>query len=143
MGVYQMNEAIFEVPRQWEDRSVNVFSYQGPVPGNFAFVITRDLMEENQSEDTYIESQLAQLAKTLPQFRLLAQREVTVDHSFGLETEFTWISNGLLMIQRQTYLFRGTGVIILTATASNRFTDENEYDLRIMMKSFRFTDERY
>jgi hypothetical protein len=31
-------------------------------------------------------------------------------------------------------------VIILTATASNRFSEENEYDLRKMMKSFRFME---
>lgn len=138
---YQVNHATFVIPNHWEDRSVNVFCLPRALPGNFAMVITRDTLNEGQEEE-YFEAQIAQLAKTLPQYREIIQREGTVDGSLCLESECFWQeSSGRQIIQRQTYFFRGSLVFIFTATAQEQFTEEQIYDLNQIRKSFRFDTE--
>jgi hypothetical protein len=137
MRMYAIDEGRFEIPEEWSDRSVNVFSVSGDLPGDFSFVITRDSIEDQPNFESYVEEQLAALSKTLSQFKLFRKYPTSVDHLPALNAEFTWDAEGKTMAQRQTYVRRQRGVLVFTATTIEKFSPEHEEIIDSILSTFR------
>lgn len=141
MRSYTIDEASFNIPDEWSDKSVNVFSPSGDLPGDFSLVITRDSLPDEQSLGSYVDGQLEELSSTLPQFRLIRRYESTVDNLPAYNAEFTWRAEGnpeaKLMMQRQTYVTSARAVLILTATTIEKFSREYQLIMDNLISSFR------
>ena len=125
MGVYQANEASFEVPNEWQDQSVNLFTSSKMVPSEFSLVITRDDPQDGEDLTSYVERQLNQLSKQLLQFNLIYQGETIVDNLQAWEIEFTWTAESGLMYQHQVYLLCKRA-LVMTATSPERLAKDCE-----------------
>lgn len=143
MRAYTIDEASFSIPDEWSDKSVNVFSPAGELPGDFSFVITRGSLGGEQNLASYVDDQLKELSTTLPQFRLIRKYESSVDNSTAFQTEFTWKTDdkaeGKMMMQRQIYVNAGRAVLILTATTIEKFSREYQLVIDNLISSFRIS----
>jgi hypothetical protein len=139
MRRYTIDEGHFEIPEEWSDKSVNVFATSDKLPGDFSFVITRDSLESHQNLETYFEEQLTGLSKTMPKFKLIGRYRATVDQLPAMGAEFTWDTEGKTMVQRQTYAVYKQVVLVLTATAIEKFSRDYQLILENIISSFRMT----
>jgi hypothetical protein len=136
MRTYRIDEASFSIPDEWKDKSVNVFSPTGELPGDFSFVITRDELGGDQILASYVEGQLEELSKTLPEFRLIRKYQTTVNKAPAFNTEFTWKAEEKTMAQQQTYVMSERVVLVLTATTIEKFSREHRRIIDNIISSF-------
>lgn len=136
MRTYRIDEASFNIPDEWKDKSVNVFSPTGELPGDFSFVITRGDLGGDQNLASYVEEQLEGLSNTLPEFRLIRKNETAVDNSHAFNTEFTWKAENKSMAQQQTYVMSERVVLVLTATTIEKFSQEHRRIIDNIISSF-------
>jgi hypothetical protein len=134
---YITNDAEFDVPDDWTDRSINIFAVGATPPLALSFVISRDYMKPGQELVDFVEEKLAEAAKNLPKFRLISKRQIIVDGSTALQAEFAWYAEKNAMHQRQAYVPSGAKVLILTATAPVKISDEHEEQMNALLASLK------
>lgn len=92
MPRFEHTDASFDVPRDWEDRSVVAFA--APVkPGQPAatnLVMTRDQLAPGEDIVRYGDRQLVELAKRLEGFQLQSRQEISIGGHPALELRFDW-----------------------------------------------------
>src|SRR5690348_7828556 len=102
MSRYEHPDISFDVPRDWEDRSVAAFSAPLP-PGKKVgpnVVVTRDKLEPGENLAGYADRNLVELAQRLEKFALLKRSDITVSELPAIELRFTWKGHGGLVDQR-------------------------------------------
>lgn len=138
MGTYHINEGSFELPEGYVDQTLNVFPNSTSVPADFSVVMSRDLPLANENLQMYFERQMKQLPDSLPGLKVLRRGSLTLGGRQAMEVEYTWVSKGTKMRQRQVCVFAGGQALNLTATALDpafpKFADEFEG----ILKSFEF-----
>src|SRR6478672_4215595 len=92
MPRYEHADVSFDVPRDWEDRTVVAFAVpaQPGQPSASNVVVTRDTLRAGEAIAGYADRQLAELAKRLDAFQLLYRKEVAVGGLPGAELRFLW-----------------------------------------------------
>jgi len=137
---YHTQEAIFAVPSEWRDTSINIFSAGSAINGEFSYVMTRDRIGRGMTLVEFAEGQLKQLSKVVKDFKMVEQRQREVTHVVALEAEFIWKSDKGTMYQRQTYIPEPDGerVLILTATALDFIDDDRSAQIDALLDSFSF-----
>jgi len=120
MPRYEHPDVSFEVPRDWEDRSVAAFSAPVP-PGKKAgpnVVLTRDKLEPGENLASYADRNLVELAQRLDKFSLQKRVDITVSELPAVELRFTWKGTGGLVDQRLVMCTTGKRLVLnLTSTA--------------------------
>ncbi len=139
MRTYRIDGASFNIPDEWSDKSVNIFSPSGELPGDFSFVITRGSLGDGQNLASYVEQELEGLSKNLLEFRLIRKHETTVDNSLAFNTEFTWKAENKTMVQQQTYVISERDALVLTATTIEKFSREYRRIVENIISSFRIS----
>jgi len=120
MPRYKHADISFDVPRDWEDRSVAAFS--APVaPGKTAgpnVVVTRDKLEPGENLASYADRNLVELAQRLEKFTLQKRSDITVSELPAIELRFTWKGNSGLVDQRLVMCATGKRLVLnITSTA--------------------------
>lgn len=119
MPRYEHADLSFDVPRDWEDRTVVAFavpSQAGPSASNV--VVTRDTLRPGEAIVGYADRQLAELAKRLEAFQLLYRKDVAVAGLPGTELRFLWKGRAGDLDQRLMMVAtRRRAVLNFTATA--------------------------
>jgi hypothetical protein len=139
---FHTQEAIFAIPGEWRDTSINIFSVGSEVAGEFSFVITRDRIGPGVTLLEFAEGQLKQLSKAVNGITMVEQRQRSVADVVALEAEFIWKSDKGTMYQRQTYVpcADRERVLILTATALDFIDDDRSAQIDALLDSFSFRD---
>src|SRR5205085_8822034 len=100
----------FDVPRDWDDRSVAAFS--APLPAGKTsgpnVVLTRDKLQPGENLASYADRNLVELAQRLDKFTLQKRSDITVSDLPAIELRFTWKGGGGLVDQRLVMLATGT-----------------------------------
>jgi hypothetical protein len=140
MPTYTVNEASWEIPTGWRDRTVNIFSYGTEPPLPLSLVVSRDELKSGQTLADFADEQVKQFGEKLHQFRLLGKRQLTVSGAVALEAEFTWRSEKGPMHQRQVYVptAGSSKLVIMTATAPVKIADDDQEKLNALLESFQF-----
>ena len=120
MPRYEHPDVSFDVPRDWEDRSVAAFS--APLaPGKTAgpnVVLTRDKLEPGENLASYADRTLVELAQRLEKFSLQKRSDITVSELPAIELRFTWKGNSGLVDQRLVMCATGKRLVLsITSTA--------------------------
>jgi hypothetical protein len=91
MPRYEHPDASFDVPRDWEDRSVVAFAAPAK-PGQTVsnLVMSRDALPPGDDVRRYGDRQLVEMAKRLDGFELHARQELTLGGQPTLELRFGW-----------------------------------------------------
>lgn len=141
MSTYTMNEAVFDLPTNWRDQSINVFVVGGPEPPmDLSLVISRDVLKEGVDLVDHVEKQIVEIGKKLQKFRVIGKRQIEVAGRPALEAELTWVSDGMPMHQRQQYIPNDRRVLVFTATAPIKIADEHNAQIDELLGSLIFRE---
>jgi len=120
MSRYEHSEVAFDVPREWNDRSIVAFAAPAK-PGQATspnVVMTRDTLGPEENTRMYADRQLTELAKRLERFRLQHRQELTIGDLPAVELRFTWNGSSGPLDQRLLMVgVRGRVLLSFTATA--------------------------
>lgn len=130
MSSYQMNDASIDLPEQFKDGTMHLFTVERNGINAFTFVVSRADMDESDTVDTFAHKLVQQMRKTLPRFELKNLRAREVDGDTAREIDYIWASQGTPLHQRQTVVMaRGASgttprAISFIGTCPNGFTPE-------------------
>lgn len=120
MPRYEHPDISFEVPRDWEDRSVGAFAAPTS-PGQMVapnIVCTRDKLEPGENLAGYADRSLVELAQRLEKFSLTKRLDITVSDLPAIELRFTWKGARGLVDQRLIMCATGKRLVLsITSTA--------------------------
>ena len=120
MPRYEHPDVSFDVPRDWEDRSVAAFSApMGPGQKSAPNVVcTRDKLNPGENLAGYADRNLVELAQRLEKFTLGKRIELTISELPAIELRFTWKGNSGLIDQRLIMCATGKRLVLsFTSTA--------------------------
>ncbi|MEW6342936.1 MAG: DcrB-related protein [Pseudomonadota bacterium] len=130
-----MNDAAIELPANFKDNTMHVFTTGEPGSDSFTLVVSRSPMERGDTVDTFATRLVSEMRKTLPRFKLNGLHAREVDGEAAREIDYEWVSDGTLLHQRQTVVIspmRGEIPIAIgfIGTCPKGFTSQraSEYD---------------
>ncbi|MBN3725671.1 DcrB-related protein [Burkholderia sp. Ac-20379] len=141
MPTYQMNDAAFELPKEFADGTMHLFSTGNDPASKFTFVVTRAEMEAGDTVDIFVQRLVAQMRKTLPRFELKNIQVREIDGETAREVEYVWVSEGTPLHQRQTIVVaHGAGAALPRAisfigTCPKQFSDTRNAQYKAMLES--------
>ncbi len=138
MSRYYINEASFDVPDEWPDQSINVFPSSRESSSEFSFVVSRDETKPGEDLYSYVDRQQEELLAQLPGFNLIHCVKTKLSGIDGVDTEFSWVSGGKQMHQRQICVVFGGRALVLTATAQEHHYQKYIQVLNQITDSFKF-----
>ncbi len=145
MPRYEHPDVSFDVPRDWEDRSVAAFS--APIaPGKSAgpnIVLTRDKLEPGENLASYADRNLVELAQRLEKFSLQKRLDITVSELPAIELRFTWKGGSGLIDQRLVMCATGKRLVLsITSTAPRAAGVDMESTMTRVLASLRIPGVR-
>ncbi|RLB92244.1 MAG: hypothetical protein DRH26_06690 [Deltaproteobacteria bacterium] len=143
MDTYNINEGSFQITGGWEDETTNVLTW---LPKNessrpFSFTIERDESEADENLESYAARQLKTLIEDLDGFEMIRRRRLKIGSYPAEELEFTWISDGEKVAQRQAYVIRQNKVLAFTGTMMEKFTSDGVMLWETILSNFRFREK--
>jgi hypothetical protein len=122
MPRYEHADISFDVPRDWEDRSVAAFS--APLPAGKKsgpnVVVTRDKLEPGENLASYADRSLVELVQRLEKFTLQKRSDITVSDLPAIELRFTWKGANGLVDQRLVMCATGKRLVLNITSTSPR-----------------------
>lgn len=137
MATYRMNDAMLELPDDWEDKSVHVFASPDSSASPVTLVINKDGLKSGQDLADLAEQRLDELESMLKQFTLLERRQIEIAGKTALEAEFKWRSDAGLMHQRQIFLSHLDRVLVITITAPRELREQQRAQVDLILSSLR------
>jgi hypothetical protein len=145
MPRFEHPDVSFEVPRDWEDRSVAAFSAPLP-PGKKAgpnVVLTRDKLEPGENLASYADRNLVELAQRLDKFSLQKRSDVTVSGLPAIELRFTWKGATGLVDQRLVMCATGKRLVLsITSTVPRAYGIDMEATMNRILASVQIPGAR-
>lgn len=141
MSLYHINEGTFELPDDWSDRSMNIFTPDESENPEWNIVVSRDKLDEDENLNAYLEKQLAEMPKALPRFRLQSDEETTVDGFPARKIISTWIGDAGTVRQKQIALVKDGKSLVFTFTVLERLHLKYENVLDDFVQTFAFRRE--
>jgi hypothetical protein len=137
VGTYRINEGSFELPDGYVDQTLNVFPNSSAVPADFSLVVSRDTPLAGENLQAYFERQMKELPGSLPGVKVLRRGTLTVGGRQAMEVEYTWVSKGMKMHQRQATLLVGGRILNVTASALDNAFAKFAAQFEEILNSFR------
>jgi hypothetical protein len=141
MPRYESQDVAFDVPRDWEDRSVVAFASptaasSGPAPN---VVLTRESLEASDTIASYADRQLVELAKRLEGFELVERRDFALAGLPAVELRFSWHGEATKLTQRMLLVAdRRRAAFSVTATSATAEMSRNDATFDRVFSSLRF-----
>lgn len=135
--MYRMNEGSIDLPREWQDRTINVVSSGGGAAPGLSLTITRDDVPYGMSFDEYVADQLGQAGKSLKDFSVVGQRGLSVNGAEAVEVDCTWVSRQGPIHQIITTVRNGRRALVLTASVGGRMTDGQRAEMQRIVGTLR------
>ncbi len=136
MSLYHINEGTFDLPDDWSDRSMNIFTPDESEKPEWNIVISRDALKEGENLEDYLSVQLTEMPKALPRFRVLLQQDIKVSDFPGKKVVATWIGEGGTIRQTQVVLVKNAKSLVFTFTVLERLHLKYENVLNQFIETF-------
>jgi hypothetical protein len=117
-------ELSFEVPDDWEDKSITAFAPRRDTPIGSSVTITRELNKEGKALRALAASQLATVAKSFPGFELKQTRDGTVGGLAAIVSDFTWQGDTGSLAQRHVLVIFKQWIYAITFTQPKAEADK-------------------
>jgi hypothetical protein len=142
MQPYFINEGHFLTPQGCEDETTNLLEWppKDEKSGPFSLTINRDEPESGEDLRSYVARQLQSLRQELNRCEILHHKVRRIDGLPAEEVEFTWISDGEKLAQRQAFVIRQGKALAFTATMAQKFTSHGVWLWETVLSSFRFRE---
>jgi hypothetical protein len=138
---YEGKDVAFDLPRDWEDKTVVAFS--SPARGGVApnVVVTHDALAEGETLRVYADRQLVELAKRLDAFDLHERRELNLGGHAAIELAFGWQGQTTALEQRLVMVAnRARKILSFTTTTARADVKKNDPIFDRILLSVRFAD---
>jgi len=122
MARYEHSDVTFDVPRDWNDRSVVAFAEPAKEGQRTAanVVLTRDTLPKGQTLKSYADKQLVELAKGMNGFDLRKREEMQLGGREAIEIRFGWVGGNGPIEQRLTMVQGAKGKVLSFTTTVTR-----------------------
>jgi len=135
----QIGEGSLDIPNDWHNATVNIFTAAPPGSKGLSVTVNRDKVAYGTSIHDYAADQRNKLKDQLQSYQLINEASITVDGQPGQLLEFTWTSPDTGDIhQLLLTLAHGQVAINFAATCVGKMTEEQRKTLIAMLLSFRF-----
>lgn len=138
MSLYHINEGTFDLPDDWTDRSMNIFTPDESENPEWNIVISRDKLKEGETLEDYVSAQLEEMPKALPRFRLVSEEKVEINNFPGKAVISTWIGDAGTVRQKQIIFVSNAKSLVFTFTVLERLHLKYENILGEFVESFNF-----
>ena len=143
MPRFDNRDVAFDSPEGWEDRTI--IAFEGPraahLHGVYPTSVTLIPVEKKPVPlSTFATQQIAQLAKALPKFDLVSQKNVTLDGVPAIELQFNWDLSDGAVTQRMTVFERGGKIWSFTCSALRGAFEVNAPTFDRIARSIKFAD---
>ncbi|WP_338638385.1 DcrB-related protein [Burkholderia pyrrocinia] len=132
---YQMQEGTLELPREWQDKTMNVFVSSATGTEGVSFVVTREPLPWGMKFDEYAAKEIDKLARTVPEYTLINVAEQSVSDRAAHSHEFKWTNNGAAIHQQMTMVEYGPTVLVLTFTSPGIISDSQREQMTRVIQS--------
>lgn len=135
---YHINEGRFTIPDQAQDRSVNMLILNHG-PGGLTLVVTRDVVQQGEALEAFVQRQLRTLASQVKQFKQNdpVALEVGANRLRAVQVNASFKQNNATIHQQQTaILLDEKKVLVLTLTCSAPLTAEQSAYAQQLLDSF-------
>jgi hypothetical protein len=149
MGLYNIDEAVFELPSAsadgavsgaWEDQTVNILGTPAPDGSNFGLVVARLKGEAGQPLHALAEKYLGEHERKLRGFELLGRRESVIGGLPAVEAKLTWLNDGKAIFNHVAFImFYGT-VLIFTGSSLAKHAERCEQMMGELFLTLRFRE---
>ena len=127
MPDFAINEGVFTFPPGWEDRSVTAVTFPAgdPTPSASLTVTRETIRDSKQTLTSYVNEQLARLAKTCSAFQMIRHLPTQLSGISAVLAEFTWATPEKVSVRQVIVItFIQSQFVVITATASvDRFPE--------------------
>lgn len=136
MNTYHMHEGTLQIPSDWEDSSMHLFSWQKG-PSGLSLIIRRDEIEDDEFDlEAYAQTQERNLETELAQFSVKEQRFGEIGGAPAFFLEFTWESDDGLLHQLLTAFRSENRLLSMTGTVVGKMSDEQKEKFLEIFNSF-------
>jgi len=119
MTPYRIQEADLEVPADWRDQTINIFTLPAVESASAAsFVISRDSIGTYNNFPDYVANQLTSAEQQLPGFKLLQTWDFELNGFPAALADYSWEREGHELMLRQVFVEDGSKVLITTLTTT-------------------------
>jgi hypothetical protein len=136
MSLYHINEGTFDLPDDWTDRSMNIFTPDESENPEWNIVVSRDKLAADVTLTGYLDNQLSEMPKALPRFRLISNEEVVINDVPAREVVSTWIGDGGTVRQKQVVFVINGKSLVFTFTVLERLFSQYSTVLDDFVKTF-------
>lgn len=136
MSLYHINEGTFDLPGDWADRTMHIFTPDESENPDWNIVVSRDKLEDGETLSAYLEKQLADMPKVLPRFRLVSNEEIAVNDIPARRVVATWVGDGGTVRQKQVVFAVKSTSLVFTFTVLERLYQKYEEVLDDFLQTF-------
>jgi hypothetical protein len=140
VGLYHIDEGVFEIPGGWRDQTINVLSRPAPDGSNFGLVVTRFQLADGQTIEAFAEAHLAEHAQTLRGFELLGKRASVIGNLPSVEAKLRWINDKHAMFHHIAFVAYYGRVVVFTASSYAKNAEECEKLLGKVLANAKFRE---
>ena len=134
-----IGEGHLDIPDQWHNRSVNVYTASGPGVAGLSVTVNREQLPFETSLEEYVAQQSAKLTQQLKGYRLIERTELEIDARPAHQLEFTWQADDAGPIHQVLLcVANDTAVLNLAASHGGRMNDKQVVEVKRILHSLRF-----
>lgn len=167
MGLYNIDEAVFELPSAnaegavsgasaegavsgaspegavsgaWEDQTVNILGTPAPDGSNFGLVVARLKPESGQPLHALADQYLLEHERKLRGFELLGRRESVIGGLPAVEAKITWLNEGRAIFNHIAFIMYYGTVMIFTGSSLAKYAESCEQMMSELFPTLRFRE---
>ena len=141
MALYNINEAVFELPGpSWDDQTINILGTPAPDGSNFGVVVARFKLQEGQSLAVFVDKHLEEHSQTLRGYELLGRRDSVIAGLPAVEVKLKWLNEGNAIFHRVAFIGYYELVVVLTGSSLVKNAGDCELLMDAILPTLRFRE---
>jgi len=140
--MFHINEGQLDLPKDWQDQSVNVFTTAPTDSKGLSFTISRDKLPWKMPFDDYAENELNTIGQSLQEFEEISRENTQVDHYPARLMEYTWMAQQGKLHQLIVVTAKEERAVIFTVTMPGILSANQRESLLTLIQSFQFRNDK-
>ncbi len=134
-----IGEAQLDIPAPWHNRSVNIYTAQGPGVAGLSVTVNREPLPFQTTLDDYVAQQASKLGQQLNGYALVEQTRLEVDGHPAHQLEFTWRTDDAGPVHQVLLCVAHGGMALsLAASHGGRMNEPQRLEAQRILHSLRF-----
>jgi hypothetical protein len=140
VGLYNIDEGVFELPGSWSDQTINVLGRPAPDGSNFGIVVTRFQLLDGQSVEAFADKHLQDHSQMLRGFELLGRRSSVIGSLAAVEAKIRWVDDAHAMFHHLAFVGYYGRVVVFTASSYAKNAEDCEKLMSRVLATAKFRE---